>query len=307
MLAGLVIAARIAEFLGAVVTFGSPLFLLYAQREAPEALGHGWSRRLLIGAGLFVLFGTAGALLGQTATMAGDPAAATDPATLWEVISGSQFGLATAVRLTAALASLLAVLAWAPSRRLWCALTGLGVVVLASFAWTGHGAADDGLAGLAHLGADVLHLLAAGVWLGALAALLMLALTTDFADLAATRLLHGALAGFSGVGSGVVAILVLTGLINSWFLIGPSHLVDIASSTYGLILCAKLAAFAAMLGLAALNRFGLTPRLETASADAAAASVRADLRWSLLLETAAGGLVLGLVGALGALAPLSAQ
>lgn len=307
MLAGLVIAARIAEFLGAVMIFGSPLFLLYGGRGAVEAAGRGRYRPLLIGASLLVLFGTAGALLGQTATMAGDPAAALDPAMVWDVIGGSQFGLASAVRLAAAIASLLAAVAWASSRRLWRVLTGLGALALASFAWTGHGAADDGLAGLAHLGADLLHLLAAGVWLGALITLLILVLTTDFADLSAMRALHGALAGFSGVGSAVVAILVLSGLVNSWFLIGPGHVAAIASSAYGLVLCAKLAAFAAMLGLAALNRFRLTPRLETARPGASAAGVRADLLRSLLLETAAGVLVIGLVGVLGALAPLSAQ
>ena len=307
MLTGLVIAARIAEFLGAVVIFGSPLFLIYGVGEAVEAAGRGWSRRLLIGAGLLVLLGTAGALMGQTATMAGDPAVATDPATVWEVISGSQFGRAVAVRLAAGLFALLTAFAWRPSRRRSGALAGLGAIVLASFAWTGHGAADDGFAGLVHLGADVLHLLAAGVWLGALAVLLMLVLTADASDPAALRGLHRALEGFSGVGSAVVAMLVLTGLVNSWFLIGLSRLAAIASSAYGLILLAKLSAFAAMLGLAALNRFRLTPRLEAAFTGGSASGVQVDLRKSLLLETAAGVVVLGLVSALGVLAPLSAQ
>ena len=307
MLAGLVVVARIAEFLGAMVIFGSPLFLLYGGGAAVGTAGRGWRRPPLMGAGLLVLIGTAGALLGQTATMAGDPAAATDPATVWDVISDSQFGHATAVRLAAALAALLAVFACRPSRRLWGGLTALGLVVLASFAWTGHGAADEGLAGLTHLGADILHLLAAGVWLGALAVLLMLVLTTDASDLAAMRSLHEALAGFSGIGSAAVAVLVLTGLVNSWFLVGPDHLGAIASSAYGLTLLAKLAAFAAMLGLAALNRFRLTPRLEIAFTGGSISSVRADLLKSLLLETAAGVLVLGLVSALGVLAPLSAQ
>src|SRR3546814_15811165 len=46
---------------------------------------------------------------------------------------------------------------------------------LSSLAWSGHGAATEGGAGMVHLGADILHLLAAGAWVGALAALLLMA------------------------------------------------------------------------------------------------------------------------------------
>ena len=44
-------------------------------------------------------------------------------------------------------------------------------VALSSLAWTGHGAASEGATGTAQLIADIIHLIAAGAWLGALAAL----------------------------------------------------------------------------------------------------------------------------------------
>ena len=44
-------------------------------------------------------------------------------------------------------------------------------VALASLAWSGHGAASEGFRGTVHLVADIVHLLAAGVWVGPLFAL----------------------------------------------------------------------------------------------------------------------------------------
>lgn len=49
---------------------------------------------------------------------------------------------------------------------LWLA-TIAGAIALASLAWNGHGAMDEGVW---HFTADILHLLAAGAWLGALVA-----------------------------------------------------------------------------------------------------------------------------------------
>ncbi|HEX7760080.1 MAG TPA: copper homeostasis membrane protein CopD, partial [Caulobacteraceae bacterium] len=184
-----------------------------------------------------------------------------------------------------------------------------GARVLASFAWTGHGAADDGTRGLVHLAGDIVHLLAAAVWLGALAALAMLLLqaqpTASPERLAA---LHGALEGFSGIGSAVVALLLASGLVNSWFLVDVARLGDLVRTPYGLVLTAKVAVFAGMLALAALNRFRLTPRLDRAlGGGESLAPAIAALRRSLLLETSAGMAVLVLVSVLGALEPLTSS
>ena len=213
------------------------------------------------------------------------------------------YPVAVVTRAVAGLAALAVAATLRPSTRLWRASAGLGAVALASFAWSGHGADGEGAAGLFKLAADVLHLLAAGVWLGALAALLLLVLGVRRAEAAAVRTLHGALEGFSGVGSLVVAALVLTGLINSWFLVGPAHILAAATTTWGAVLLAKLCVFALMLSLAALNRFVLTPRLQRALASFDPASALAALRRSLLVESAAGLSVLILVSWLGTLAP----
>jgi putative copper resistance protein D len=177
---------------------------------------------------------------------------------------------------------------------------------MASFAWTGHGAMDEGLAGLTHLVADLIHLGAAGVWLGALVAMAVLAMRRRVAeDPTAMQALHDGLKGFSGIGTAVVALLVLTGLVNSWFLIGLDHLGQILQSIYATTLGIKLLVFVAMLGLAALNRYRLTPRLGRGLVDGAPASALDGLRTSIVMETAGGLVVLGLVAVLGTLPPLS--
>lgn len=304
MIDAAVIVARIAQLIAAVVLFGTPLFFLYGIHK-PAATRRHWLRPLLAGSAGLVLVGALVSLCAQTAVMAGDPAAAIDPDTLLAVLGDSAFGRAIIVRLAAAVAALAACLALRPGPRLWMALSGFGAVILATFAWTGHGAAEEGTAGLIHAAADVLHLLAAGVWLGALVALaILLARTRQTDDRASLEPLHDALKGFSGVGSAVVAVILATGLVNSWFLVGPDRILSMADSTYGLLLLVKLGLFVAMLGLAALNRFVLTPALEKGLAHDDPAPAIAILRRTVLVETTAGVAIMILIGVLGTLAPV---
>jgi putative copper resistance protein D len=310
MQSALEVAARLIQFAAATVLFGAPLFFLYGlrARAGDEPARLGWPRWGLSLAVAALLAGAVVSLSAQTASMTGEPAAAFQPDSLWEVMSGTQFGLAIAVRLGLATAALIHVLLVRPSRPLWVSLAGLGAGALASFAWTGHGAADEGVAGAVHLGADIVHLLAAGVWLGALAVLAaQLSAARRRPDRWSLQTLHRGLEGFSGVGTAVVALLLLTGLVNSWFLIGPNHLGALLTTAYGLLLGAKILIFAGMLGLAAINRFRLTPALGAALAGAPPHAALAALRRSILLETVAAIAVLALVSLLGTLAPPAAM
>lgn len=298
-----VVVLRFVQFAAAVPLFGTPLFLLYGlNATARDALR--WPRPLAVAAGLALLVGAVGGLLAQTAAMAGESSAAFDGAVLTSVGAETPFGRAAVTRALAASGALLAALVMSPGLRLWRTLCVLGALAVTSLAWNGHGAATEGAAGLLHLLADVLHLLAAGVWIGALVAFGLLLPRRPHGEMAA-RTLHAALAGFSGIGAAVVAALVLTGLVNSWFLVGPAGLGRLAATGWGVLMLVKLALFVAMLALAAVNRFRLTPALaaDTTSGDPAAL---AGLRRSLVLETGAAVLVLALVAALGVLAPPAA-
>lgn len=97
---------------------------------------------------------------------------------------------------------------------IWVATAICGAIARASLAWSGHGAADDGRIGLLHLAADVVHLLAAGLWVGALAGFLLLLQRVQTAEAASLHMAHRALEGFAKTATITVAVIMVTGLIN---------------------------------------------------------------------------------------------
>lgn len=307
MLDVLVILLRLAQYGGAVILLGTPLFLLYGLREV-DGRTLAWPRPLLLAAAAIVALGSAAALAAQTAVMAGSVAEGLKPAALGFMITGTSLGPAFLIRAATAAAAVLVLALAKPSKPLWILVSVAGLIVGASFAWTGHGAATEGAGRYIHLTAAIFHSWAAAVWLGALAALLILTLWRSPASSDGDRLLHRALHGFSGVGTASVALLVLSGLINSWFLVGPDGLARLLATPYGLLLTAKLVVFALMLALAAANRFHLTPDLGRALDDPD--DVReavGRLKGSLVVETLLALALLALVAVMGTLAPVSAM
>jgi copper resistance protein D len=296
-----VVLARLAAYLAGAALFGGPLFAIYT--PAVEASLAPRLRLWTIGAAGVTALAALAALGTQTGQMAGDPRAVLDPATLRDVAFGTAFGLSVLARVAAGLGALIVLHSPLAPRDRWRASAALGVLALAALAWSGHGAADEGAGGLIHTAADVAHLLAAGVWLGALLSLALLLVPPQ--DEGRLSVLAGALKGFSGAGSLAVAAILASGLVNAWFLVGPSHVLEIASTGWGRLMLLKLLLFAAMLGLAGLNRYRLTPRLEADLAAAPGPALR-TLRRSVGLEAGLGLAVLALVAALGTLPPPAA-
>lgn len=304
MLEVAVIALRWLQYSGAVVLLGAPLFLLYSFRGA-DGPNLDWARSALILAAIVVALGSLAALVAQTAVMAGSLSEAVKPASLSFMVTGTGLGLAMIVRAAVALLGLVAVVALKPGRVLWGLTVAAGLVVAASFAWTGHGAATEGPGGPLHLVADIVHAVAAAMWLGALAALTILLMRRAAPDDLA---IHRALHGFAGLGTLAVGLLVLTGLVNSWFLVGPQRVADLGANLYGQLLIAKLVLFALMFALAAGNRFRLTPGLGSVlggGEDPRQALQR--LRRSVVAETLVGAALLVVVAVMGTLAPPSAM
>ena len=281
-----------------------PLFLLYSFRggDGPNLV---WARPTLIIAASGVALGSLAALVAQTAVMAGSLSEALKPASLSFMVMGMALGMAMVARAIVAGLALVAIFALKPGRLLWTVLAAVGVIVSASFAWTGHGAATEGPGGLWHLAAAIIHAVAAALWLGALAALTMLLLRRTAPDDPA---IHGVLRGFAGLGTLAVALLVLSGLGNSWFMIGPARVAGLGTSLYGQLLLVKLALFALMLVLAAGNRFRLTPALGAALADGEdPLPALQRLRSSIVAETLVGAVLIAVVAIMGTLAPPSAM
>lgn len=303
-----IIAARFFVFSPVLILFGSSLFYLYGFRRMPhEALYRRWAwpHITLLSASFVALLGAMGWLMAQTAMMTGAPSDAFQIPALWSVLSETTFGNVSALRLILLASSGITLVTLSPSKRL-CSLGALSAgTVLVSLLLTGHGTMDEGTAGLIHRASDVLHLLAAGVWIGALVPLAILViLSHSKRNLIDAEVAYHGLDGFSGVGLLAVSVLVLTGIINSWFLIGPSYWREGFTTPYGIALLIKMGLFIGMLALAAANRFILTPRLnESIQRDKPLAETVSLLRSSVLLETGLAALVIMAVGVLGTLEP----
>lgn len=289
-----------------MLLLGLPAFGLYALKGPEQASGAVLPFRRLIG--LLAVVGialSAGALILLAASMSGVALGDVDRESVDAVVTGTSIGAAWQVRVAALLATIwLSIMGWRKPKLGLAFAVMTGAVALGSLAWTGHGAAGEGRTGWMHLGSDIVHLLAAGVWIGALFALsLLLFRQTSAMSGEHVILSHRTLEGFSAVGTVVVAVVILSGLVNSWILIGPENIPELFTTLYGQLLLAKLALFAGMLALAWTNRFRLTPALAVAlHAEDHEGAVQA-LRRSLLLETAAALGILLFVAWLGLLAP----
>lgn len=210
---------------------------------------------------------------------------------LRSVAADTRFGQVSCARLVLALA-LGTLLLWQPARWLRLAVAG---ALAGSIALTGHAGATPGAAGNLHLASDIVHLLAATAWLGALPGLAMLlAWACAIPTPVKVGLAVAATGRFSRLGVVCVAALTVSGLINGWALLGgPSNLLN---SAYGRLLALKIILFAVMVAIAAVNRHYLTVRLP------APAAMRAIAR-NALAEIALGLAIVSVAGVLGTLPP----
>jgi putative copper export protein/mono/diheme cytochrome c family protein len=311
------IAARALNLICAVVLLGVPAVLAIAVLPpmAGRAAAAGRLSRLLGMLRQLLWTAIAGELasgalwfLLQAAAISGRSvgAAATGDilgAMLWR----TQFGQVMLIRLILALPFVLYLVLL---RRVWPLrwrlplLYAASVIAAAGFmslAWTGHAAATPGVI---HLAADVIHLLAAGLWLGGLVALAaVFAVTRGKADGAWLAIVAEGTRRFSLLGMMAVGTLLVTGIVNSWFLVGT--IPALVGTDYGHLLLVKIGLFAIMVLLAAINHGRLTPRIAGLGAGRSAgglAAVRA-LRRNALLEAGLGAVVLFIVSALGAVPP----
>jgi putative copper resistance protein D len=232
-----VVLLRWAQYTTSFVLMGGALFALYALPAAgpSSATALGWPVRLLGGSAALLALTSLLGLFVQTAVLAGSLTAALDPSILVSALTEMAMGAASLVRTLAAILALPVLVLVRRGRITWIGAAVLGAVATLSMAWMGHGAATEGLGGAVHLLADIIHLAAAAVWIGALAFFVMLARDRR-CDEDRLRTFHSALAGFSGLGSGLVAMLVASGLINSWFLVGPSGWPGLVTTAYGRLL-----------------------------------------------------------------------
>jgi copper resistance protein D len=240
-------------------------------------------------------------LLLQAASMSGLPLGeAMAPGVLSTVLNETQFGLVSAIRLSLAvvLAGCLACDRFARSRRLGLA-SAIGLI--AAIAWTGHGGSTAGPLGIVHLTGDLLHLVAAAAWLGGLVSLVLLLGAVRGTDDASTSLAAETTKRFSTLGIVSVGTLFLTGTVNAWFLVGSLN--ALMATEYGRLLALKVGLFAVMLAFAAVNRFWLTPILQSPAESPARLHALGQLTRNSKIEIVLGLAIFGIVGVLGTLHP----
>lgn len=224
--------------------------------------------------------------LESVAAMASTSVLALDRATVLAVFEATPLGAVLAVRI-AALACLI-VAAMLAARTL--PILFFALVALASSAWTGHSGAAQGGYGLFQRLLDVVHLGGASLWLGALLVFLASVLREDDGPS-----LVRSLSAFAVTGTIVVGALALTGGVNA-VMIGSEGWS--MASGWTQLLAVKVFLFLAMLGLAAQNRWRLTPALAQGVPGAERRLVR-----SLALEAACALAIVAIVAVLGLLDP----
>jgi copper resistance protein D len=229
------------------------------------------------------------------------------PNVLWTVLSQTDFGNAWLLRfvLACAIAAVLVPLL-SPQRARPAWLQAAAVIFSAAFvgaiAWAGHAIGGQGVEGVLHPIADVLHLIAAAAWLGTLVPLaLLLGLAAD--DAAGLATARAATLRFSTLGIISVGTLLVTGIVNSWYLVGS--LPAFVSTDYGRLLILKIVLFFAMVAVASVNRLRLTPRLVDDANSTAIDAARRQLRRNATVEASMGAVVIAIVALLGTLPPAS--
>jgi copper resistance protein D len=254
----------------------------------------------------FVLATGAGWFAVQAAQMADvPPPALFTEGGAWNILFNTDFGNVSAIRtvLAALFAGAFLLETRRPARFNAAGMlsTALAISLVGALAFAGHASAGSDIEGVVHLSADVLHLIAAAAWLGSLLPLaLLLNAAHAKGDASSIAIARIATQRFSSLGVTSVGTLVITGIVNSWILVGS---VDALVATgYGRLLSLKLLLFLVMLSIAAINRLLLTPALIEEGGESGNAALR-NLRNNSVTEATLGLIILYLVGILGTLPP----
>jgi putative copper resistance protein D len=271
----------VSAFVGALVPTG-----LARELAAPV--------RRLAGAAIIVAAVTALAWFALEAGQMGDGwSDAVNPQTLSAVAFETAFGRVWLWRMALA-GILVGALAFGRGDR-WGFVAPAAGLLLASLALIGHATMQEGSIGALHRFNQAVHLICAGAWIGALPPLILC--LRRYGDARTRSEIAVALRRFSGLGHFIVALVVLTGIVNVVLTLGAWP-VDF-SSPYQLLLALKIALVAAMIALALVNRYILAPRIKGETS----AALRA-LTINCVVEIGLGIAVLCAVSIFATLAPV---
>jgi copper resistance protein D len=249
--------------------------------------------RFLLAATAIVAATIAVALPLQAGTIGDGWSDVTNLSTIGEILFHTTVGRAWQAQLGAFLFLCIALLL--PWARRPAAVTLASGLNLAALALIGHAAMNEGLLGMLHRTNDIVHVLAAGGWLGALLPLLPILklLRTDAYRRDATT----ALRRFSTFGHAAVALVILSGAVNTALIL--RRLPTDWSSPYQRLLVIKIAIVIGMTMLAVVNRYVFVPQMRRRREKAADA-----IRIGSMAEIALGVAAIACVAVFGMLEPV---
>jgi len=285
---------HIAASLGLV---GGACILLLAG-ASDHSIATAWRRRVVFTScalALLALVTGLGVLATQTALLEARAAAAFDLQALARVAISTQGGRVWLVRhaLLLILTGFLFLCLHGKQRFDWSAphggMAGVALLALAGLAAAGHAAAvePDTLRAII---VDGVHLVAAGIWVGALPALALLLGMTSRSD-GADAMPYAVIAArrFSQAALTAVIVLVVSGVATAVLYV--PNIAALVGTAYGKVLLAKVGLFASLLVVAAFNR-----RLVRLLACGAAVESRAAMRRLARFVTVEAALALALAG-----------
>ncbi|WP_112196023.1 copper homeostasis membrane protein CopD [Pseudomonas sp. LG1E9] len=281
-MATLLVLCRFVHFIVVLLMFGACAFRPWLLGAEPQPVLDRQLLRITRGLAWTALASGAIWLLLITVSMAGSWSAALQPSTVQLVLGKTFFGQVWTWHLI--VNGLLIISLMIPWRAPRLPLITLLLITLAP---VGHGAMLDGLSGQLLILNQVVHLMCVGAWLGGLLLLVLILRQSQRFELAPV------LRRFSGVGYGLVAGLLVTGLINVRVLTGQLWPTPLFSG-FALILLIKVMLVLGMLALALLNRLRLD------SCEQRLGSLRA----SVMLEWLLGVCAVAAVSLLGTLPPM---
>jgi putative copper resistance protein D len=310
MLTELLILARAAHIAAAILITGTLTFnvlMLGLAGSFVSAHLHEFERRLF----RVIVWSLFTALVSaffwfylEAANMSGLPLAKAFAAGTWRIVLfQTEFGRVWQLRLSL-IAVMVALMAAGVPRTegprprmfiLWL----LSVAFLVSLAWISHAAAAPvqplGLVG------DALHLSAAGGWIGGLVPLaifLTCARTPFSSDQRAALVLRR----FSTFSLCCVSLLIISGVSNSWLLVGSIY--ALFTTAYGRLLLFKLALFGILVNFGAQNRLAIKKKSPGPHADS---ELMMQVRRNVIYEACLGGAVVAIVACLGVTPPSAAS
>jgi copper resistance protein D len=293
------IACRVIQFVSAMLALGGAAFRLYALDGGdPDTLTSVDARLrglLLVSALIAFLSGLAVVpIIGGA--MAGSASAVLDWRTIEAVLLETSFGRVWRWHLL--FAALLVVVCAVRSVRPGYS-AAVAALSLASLGWVGHAVLGESRIGVAYAVNQSVHLLASGLWLGGLVPLSVVVFrTARSASGSWFAVMRAALLRFSRMGYVAVALVALTGIVNTAMLVGSLR--GLIGTPYGRLLLAKIALFLLMIALAAVNRFVLVPRIAQEGRPMAGTTA---LIWTIGIEQALGLAIIAVVSILGTWPP----